>query len=204
MIGTKCNLADKISTITGIHTLYLLYTQGLERSYIDRKQLMERASIAERMSWASSRKTTRVEDIAYSLIGIFDISMPLLYGEGSKAFRRLQEEIMKHSDDQSLLAWGSFHGPEFWWEQGSILASCPLPFHGSGNIIRSPNPEAAKPCFITNRGLQVELPVLQISVALDITITSKAHVLLLEALKKMNRFSPRNVFAKKSDVRESM
>jgi len=50
--------------------------------------------IAQRMSWASRRKTTRVEDTAYCLLGIFGVNMPLLYGEGERAFIRLQEEIV--------------------------------------------------------------------------------------------------------------
>ncbi|KAF2108494.1 heterokaryon incompatibility protein-domain-containing protein, partial [Lophiotrema nucula] len=63
-------------------------------------------SIAERMSWASRRRTTRKEDLAYCLLGIFGVNMPLLYGEGeSAAFIRLQGEIMKVSDDHSLFAW---------------------------------------------------------------------------------------------------
>ena len=61
-------------------------------------------SVAERMSWASNRTTTRVEDEAYSLMGIFGVNMPLLYGEKQQAFRRLQEEIMRTTDDQSLFA----------------------------------------------------------------------------------------------------
>ena len=53
-------------------------------------------SVTERMSWAAKRKTTRKEDKAYSLLGIFDIHMPLIYGEGKeKAFIRLREEIEK-------------------------------------------------------------------------------------------------------------
>ena len=52
--------------------------------------------VTERMSWAAKRKTTRKEDKAYSLLGIFDIHMPLIYGEGKeKAFIRLREEIEK-------------------------------------------------------------------------------------------------------------
>jgi len=62
------------------------------------------------MSWAATRETTREEDIAYCLMGIFDANMPLLYGEGLKAFSRLQQEILKESTDQSLLAWDSFSG----------------------------------------------------------------------------------------------
>lgn len=66
--------------------------------------LLEGSSVAQKMSWASRRETTRLEDQAYCLLGLFDINMPLLYGEGKKAFFRLQVEIMKKSDDQSILA----------------------------------------------------------------------------------------------------
>jgi hypothetical protein len=59
------------------------------------------------MSWAAKRQTTKVEDCAYSLMGIFGINMPLLYGEGELAFVRLQEELMKVSDDYSIFAWKS-------------------------------------------------------------------------------------------------
>ncbi|CCF38521.1 HET domain-containing protein [Colletotrichum higginsianum] len=62
-------------------------------------------SIAERMSWASKRQTTRTEDMAYCLLGIFRVNMPLLYGEGPRAFIRLQEEILKNSTDMSLFCW---------------------------------------------------------------------------------------------------
>ncbi|KAE8442823.1 hypothetical protein EG329_002795 [Mollisiaceae sp. DMI_Dod_QoI] len=58
---------------------------------------LRQASIAKRMSWASKRVTTRKEDIAYCLLGIFDANMPMLYGKGDKAFVRLQEEIIKDS-----------------------------------------------------------------------------------------------------------
>ena len=57
------------------------------------------------MSWASSRKTTRVEDVAYCLLGLFEVNMPLLYGEGKAAFQRLQHEILKASDDEIIFAW---------------------------------------------------------------------------------------------------
>lgn len=62
-------------------------------------------SVARRLSWAAGRKTTRVEDIAYCLLGMFDINMPMLYGEGEKAFYRLQEEIINSIYDLSILAW---------------------------------------------------------------------------------------------------
>ncbi|KAI0517902.1 HET-domain-containing protein [Xylaria bambusicola] len=62
-------------------------------------------SIASRMKWASQRETTRIEDAAYCLMGLFDVNMPLIYGEGTKTFIRLQEEILKSSSDHSMFAW---------------------------------------------------------------------------------------------------
>lgn len=59
------------------------------------------------MSWSAGRQTTREEDRAHCLLGIFNIAMPLIYGEGSGAFRRLQEEIIKRSNDLSIFAWDS-------------------------------------------------------------------------------------------------
>ena len=94
-IGTKSSLRQPISEITGIPDSILLGDD------------LERASIAQRMSWASGRESTRVEDGAYCLMGIFFVNMPLLYGEGERAFIRLQEEIIRVSDDHSLFAWES-------------------------------------------------------------------------------------------------
>jgi hypothetical protein len=62
-------------------------------------------SVAQRMSWAATRKATRAEDLAYSLLGLFEISMPMQYGEGEAAFVRLQKEILKSTEDQTLFAW---------------------------------------------------------------------------------------------------
>lgn len=93
-LGTKAELSDLLSDITDIDVDIL---RGLDLGF---------ASVAQKMSWASARHTTRVEDVAYCLLGIFNVNMPLLYGEGNKAFHRLQEEILKGSNDLSLFAWG--------------------------------------------------------------------------------------------------
>lgn len=61
--------------------------------------------IAQRLSWAANRRTTRIEDRAYSLLGLLEVNIPLLYGEGEKAFARLQQQIMESSDDDSIFAW---------------------------------------------------------------------------------------------------
>jgi hypothetical protein len=66
-------------------------------------------SVAQRFFWAASRSTTRTKDLTYSLMGVFNVNMPLLYGEGPKAFIRLQEEILKDSTDQSIFVWHHDH-----------------------------------------------------------------------------------------------
>jgi hypothetical protein len=87
-----------------------------------------------------------MEDIAYCLLGIFNINMPLLYSEKKNAFIRLQEEIMKHSDDQSLFAWGQPLQPLDYHldaiaslvasgHYGSLLANSPVLFAHSSNIV---------------------------------------------------------------------
>ncbi|KAL6816109.1 ankyrin repeat-containing domain protein [Trichoderma camerunense] len=117
-LGTKKDLQQVVSKCTGIPINILSGDEDLET-----------ASIAQRMSWAANRKTQRLEDRAYSLMGIFGINMPLLYGEGERAFIRLQEEIMKVSDDHSIFAWESSDS------RGGILATSPEAFKGSKNII---------------------------------------------------------------------
>jgi hypothetical protein len=94
-IGDGEVLISVLRNVTRIDEGILLGTKSLDR-----------VSVAEKMSWAATRETTRVEDMAYCLLGIFDINMPLLYGEGDTAFQRLQEEILRNSQDQSLFAWG--------------------------------------------------------------------------------------------------
>ncbi len=78
------------------------------------------------MSWFGPRETTRLEDEAYCLLGLFDIHMPTLYGEGRNAFRRLQEEILKHSKDTTIFAWAGLGLNE--QERSCLLAPSPSAF----------------------------------------------------------------------------
>ncbi|KAF4963735.1 hypothetical protein FSARC_8283 [Fusarium sarcochroum] len=91
-LGTKWSLSNTIKEITGIPHDALCHDRPLSDF-----------PAAERMSWASNRKTSRSEDVAYCLLGIFDVNMPLMYGEGKKSFTRLQMEILKEKEDYSLL-----------------------------------------------------------------------------------------------------
>ena len=95
VLGTKASLETVIEEITGIDGDVLTHQTALHS-----------VSVAQRMSWAAERETTRVEDRAYSLLGVFGIHMPTIYGEGDQAFVRLQEEILRRIPDQTLFAWG--------------------------------------------------------------------------------------------------
>ncbi|GAW19427.1 hypothetical protein ANO14919_089140 [Xylariales sp. No.14919] len=144
-LGDRAHLAQIISRITRIH-IGVLHERNTVLAY----------SIAQRMSWAANRETTRSEDIAYCLLGIFDINMPLLYGEGTKAFRRLQEEIIKVSDDQSILVWE----PQESLQHTSIFATSPNEFYSCGSIVRDPD-IGRRPFAVTNLGLSVTFPVIK-------------------------------------------
>lgn len=109
-------------------------------------------SVAQRMSWAAKRITTRSEDSAYCLLGIFNVNMPLMYGEGSKSFLRLQHAIIQQSDDESIFAWT---GVEL--DGSGMLAKSPANFANAANIIQMTSGITTRPYSITNHGLEIEL-----------------------------------------------
>ncbi|GMF73816.1 unnamed protein product [Aspergillus oryzae] len=187
-IASKTELRKELNLITGVDVRYL--SSGTARHVtIDSpsrfgkppgsvsdstRRKLHQASVAERMSWASSRQTTRTEDLAYCLLGIFGISMPLIYGEGERAFVRLQEEIIKSSNDQSILAWGYLEPWKSREDNQSelyaqvrvnekrmgVLAHSPAAFRGCGSIIPSLVDKGnSLPLSVTNKGLHICLPV---------------------------------------------
>lgn len=91
-IGSRKKMADEIQRASGIEVKYLWDFKA--------------SSVATKMSWAANRFTTREEDRAYSLLGLFDVNIPLIYGEGKRAFLRLQKELIQNQNDESILAWG--------------------------------------------------------------------------------------------------
>ncbi|KAI8624100.1 HET-domain-containing protein [Xylariaceae sp. FL1651] len=137
-------------------SVLLAEATGVDMEILTKDRPLDSASIARRMSWAASRETTRPEDMAYCLMGIFSVNMPMLYGEGEeKAFLRLQEEIMKQSDDQSLFGWvdptaapDALHG---------LLATSPSMFLSSHSILPYEDWEPRTPYAMTNRGLRIDL-----------------------------------------------
>ncbi|CZR55537.1 uncharacterized protein PAC_05425 [Phialocephala subalpina] len=152
-LGTRDELSDLISRVSGIHVSAL---------HGDEKEI-DKFSIAQRMCWASRRETTRSEDIAYCLLGLFDVNMPLLYGEGGKkAFIRLQEEIMKNSDDHTLFAWNVPEEVGSHWgalKEVGLLAEHPIFFRSSKDILSFRRWDASDTFSMTNKGLRITIPL---------------------------------------------
>lgn len=104
VLGSKHTLTTIIREITAVEPAILRCEKSLDA-----------VSVACRMSWAAGRQTSREEDRAYSMLGIFGVHISIVYGEGSYAFYRLQEAIINEIPDQTIFAW---HLP---------IASCPTP-----------------------------------------------------------------------------
>ena len=151
-IGDKKALAQTLERITEVPEHIL--ADGLEGN---------RPCVTQIISWAAKRTTTRVEDKTYSLMGLLDVNMPMLYGEGKKAFHRLQLEIIRSSNDQSIFAW-----EEYRVRIGSVLADDPSAFEHCSDLdvmnhdelveefsLSSTNTDHFDVFPITNRGIQI-------------------------------------------------
>lgn len=166
-IGDKQSLASTLATVTRVPESIL--KDGLSSA---------RPSVAQIMSWAADRKTTREEDRAYSLLGLLGVYMPMLYGEGKNAFQRLQLETIRKSNDHSIFAWDP-HGTI--GRIGTVLADDPSFFRDCQHIIKLDPDEFIshlqhEPVFtekemykvspkrfltftVTNGGIEIHLPV---------------------------------------------
>ncbi|KAK4186942.1 HET-domain-containing protein [Podospora australis] len=148
-IGTKVGMVATLSAITGINIAVL---KGWHQ--------LQDVAVAVKMSWAARRNTTRIEDTAYCLLGIFDVNIPLLYGEEMKAFRRLQEEIIKSTADFSIFAWklprpDTVTGRIFC----GVLATSPAAFANSTTFITRRG-EDLRDFSCTNSGVRIQCQVL--------------------------------------------
>lgn len=145
-IGSKTDYEEAIEAKTGIEIDHI----ALQK--VDQRDI----PVARRMSWFARRKTSRVEDVAYCMMGIFDINMPLIYGEGKKAFLRLQHEIIRKENDQTILTW--VKDPSLL--EGGVLASSPAAFAEFGDLaMPSIYNASGVPHLITNFGLSIRLPL---------------------------------------------
>lgn len=145
--ASKDSHSSLFSDITGIPAMFLSATSG--NLPFD----VAKASIGERLRWASQRQATRKEDISYSLLGIFEINMPLLYGEEERSFLRLQTEIIRKSNDETIFVWLKSNP-----EGEGILAPDISAFSKCSKILSAPHVQRQH-YEVTHKGLQVLLPL---------------------------------------------
>lgn len=141
-LGSKTHLKSLITDITGIN-----------QEVLDDSSILSSIPVACRMSWIAGRETTRQEDMAYCLLGIFDINMAMLYGEGPKAFLRLQEHIITNSNDLSLFIFSAPPNNHI-RPYRHLLAGSPKDFKGCGDVIFAGADVHLNDAYVlTNRGL---------------------------------------------------
>ena len=149
LLGTKQTLTGLLADVTGVDLDVLLG-----------RRKPSSCSIAQRMSWAAHRETEKIEDEAYCLLGLFEVSIHMNYGEEEKAFNRLQEEIIRHSDDQSIFAWqGGFRNhPD---GRCGLLATSPAQFAKCRDVVNTTTTSLEHRRFeVTNIGLSIRVPTI--------------------------------------------
>ncbi|KAK3672609.1 hypothetical protein LTR78_007421 [Recurvomyces mirabilis] len=143
LLGTLSELTNMVKDITGLETALLRHEKPIS-AY----------SVAQRMSWAAGRMTTRREDMAYCLLGIFEVHMPLLYGEDDGAFLRLQHEVCKRHRDDTIFAWSDEHmllAPAL---TGAMFAPDVRCFLGCRDVVQTDWPEPLQ-WELTQGGLHI-------------------------------------------------
>jgi hypothetical protein len=144
--GTKADLRYELTRITNVDV-----------SVLSNSEELSTIPVARKMSWAVKRLTTRPEDIAYCLLGIFGVNLPLIYGEGARAFIRLQEAIAQSTNDLSLFAWSEDEDVTSQLYYG-VLARSPQQFACCRHLELVPDPLRHDTQFftITNRGVEFQ------------------------------------------------
>ncbi|KAH8905287.1 HET-domain-containing protein [Coniochaeta sp. PMI_546] len=160
-IGSKRALKGAISAVTGIPV-----------SVLDHSKDVYSWPVASRMRWASMRNTTRSEDLAYCLMGIFNVHLPLLYGEGHRAFIRLQEEILKTTNDHTLFIWGLLSDARYQVATGlghlkhqkltGMVAQNPRDFQNVGDSAAIGALRFMDLPQISANGLRIDMPVIKL------------------------------------------
>jgi hypothetical protein len=161
-LGTRTQLAASISAVTGIDV-----------DLLKQERPVQSFPIATRISWAAGRQTTHEEDTAYCLLGILDITMPILYGEGVSAFRRLQIEIIARTNDLSLFAFREPSNPLGENLQnppmpifGDVLAKSPKEFAQCGGLVNTGTLSRLDNAFaFTNKGISFAVAELEADIA---------------------------------------
>lgn len=185
-IGTNDILSQQLSLVTGIGQEILLASKNRNLG-----EVLDQVPVARRMSWAAKRETTRIEDTAYCLLGIFGINLPLLYGEGERAFIRLQEEVVKNSNDLSLLAWKlpKNEAPANFDCKCGVFAQHPRAFQASDNLGLINDIKFTPDFTLTNKGLKIHT-------SLYFDRPEKLHVLEINCSDDVNQQEMIGIFLK--------
>lgn len=161
-IRDDTRLPQIVSEVTNIQKCYIkCFSQRENAQMIRNAPTIRNASMALCMSWASNRTTSRKEDMAYCLLGLLGVTMPLLYGEGERAFTRLQEEIMRSTYDHTILAWGlglPYDNTETL--QPVCLAPSPVAFAAWDHEIK--HYTRGDHYLQTNLGIRIDLPIIRL------------------------------------------
>ncbi|KAK1531758.1 HET domain-containing protein [Colletotrichum paranaense] len=161
-IGSRVDLSQQIQLRTSINAEILRHDSSTRRSI---QSLLAGIPVGRRMSWAADRRAKKEEDRAYSLLGIFGVSMPLLYGEGDRGFLRLQEEIIKETNDMSLFAWcdSTVTSPDGSAEFRGILTTTPDHLRDCRDLTSLSDLRRGPEFSMTNMGRPLEKKILFIS-----------------------------------------
>ena len=161
-VGSMLTLAKTVSQITGVSENVL--SRGRHSTA---RLSIGACSVAQRLSWAATRKSSRKEDAAYSLFGLFDISLSIRYGEGDRAFVRLQEAIMRANPyDYSIFAWTRVHGSR---SESRLLAPSPERFKDCRNMSTLED-KHTRPFMVVAHGVIMEVPILTVSKTMGHTV----------------------------------
>lgn len=156
--GTLEDNAKLIAGATGID-------HNVLRATNHRKQMFKAQSVAQKMCWTACRTSTRKEDRAYSLLGLFDVNMPIIYGEGDKAFARLQEAVMRTDPyDYTIFAWNRQFRESGPGRHNTLLAPSPDDFRGCEDLVSLAS-NSIRPYQAVAHGVCIEVPALRVSSA---------------------------------------
>ncbi|KAJ8590051.1 hypothetical protein M405DRAFT_933036 [Rhizopogon salebrosus TDB-379] len=134
-------------------------------------------NVHQKMMWASTRTTTRIEDVAYSLIGIFDVTMMIAYGEGKRAFHRLMEVIVHKCDEWQIFAWAGPSSSDSAAFPDSPRGYLPLdPVDSNDALLPSTVWRGDQGIAVTKRGLQMQVLLVDLSLQ-EVTVYEKIGIL---------------------------
>ncbi|KAH8660308.1 hypothetical protein BX600DRAFT_467538 [Xylariales sp. PMI_506] len=196
--GTKSYLCQELCSITGIDEAVLFPPRDTTI-----REILDEVPVGKIMSWASTRYTTRPEDAAYCLLGLFGVSIPIIWGEGAEAaFVRLQEEIIRNRNDLTIFAWCSNDGGPNSEKSNSVsptgnyrgvFARSPAEFAGCRALILDV-PQRFIPEFsLTNKGIRINTTLHR--------TTSSEHVFLsLRCHKPANPAATIGIYLKNQGV----